>query len=377
MKKKKSIFLAGFCCAATLAFWGTTETVAATPASAVEWVHSKEGQHVDFDNIYGAQCVDLICQYIFDFWGVRTRGNAIDFAYQTLPDALERIEPSATPQPGDIAVFSSSHPAGHVVIVTNVTETHITYGEQNVAGSDNGGPTQITTVTRERFKQRVVALIRSKASGQAGWRLDNNTWYYTTTTGALAKGWLRVDGTWYLFDQSGAMKTGWQQEGGHWYFLEDSGAMKTGWITYSGRECYLLPGGQMAIGWQAIDGHWYYFDPYGYKHTGWLQLADKSAYLETDGKMVTGWHTINGVRHHFNQSGYASNGWQIVDGYWYAFTDKGIPQTGWIAYDGKQCYLQEDGKMVIGQHTINGRSLYFNPSGYLTINGTLVAEVPQ
>ncbi|MCR5019594.1 RICIN domain-containing protein [Ruminococcus sp.] len=89
-----------------------------TQAEALNWVRSMVGKSVDYDGIYGAQCVDLVKAYC-SYLGVTTvaTGNAKDYATNNLPKGWTRVK-GGTPQPGDILVFSgsSSNQYGHVAI---------------------------------------------------------------------------------------------------------------------------------------------------------------------------------------------------------------------------------------------------------------------
>ena len=89
-----------------------------TAQEALAWVRSQLGKSLDYDGVYGAQCVDLI-KYYYDYLGCASyaRGNGADYASNTLPSGWARYK-GAQPQPGDILVYgaSSSNPYGHVAI---------------------------------------------------------------------------------------------------------------------------------------------------------------------------------------------------------------------------------------------------------------------
>ena len=89
-----------------------------TAQEALAWVRSQLGKSLDYDGVYGAQCVDLI-KYYYDYLGCASyaRGNGADYATNTLPSGWARYK-GAQPQPGDILVYSgtSDNPNGHVAI---------------------------------------------------------------------------------------------------------------------------------------------------------------------------------------------------------------------------------------------------------------------
>ena len=90
-----------------------------TQQEAVNWAISQIGQKLDYDGVYGAQCVDLI-KYYYAYLGVSpVTGNGADYAYNSLPAGWTRIQNYSgfIPQPGDIAVWTGGY--GHVSIVTS------------------------------------------------------------------------------------------------------------------------------------------------------------------------------------------------------------------------------------------------------------------
>ena len=103
-----------------------------TAQEALTWVRSQLGKSLDYDGVYGAQCVDLI-KYYYDYLGCASyaRGNGADYASNALPSGWTRHK-GAQPQPGDIIVYgaSSSNPYGHVAIYES---DYVTY-HQNFNG---------------------------------------------------------------------------------------------------------------------------------------------------------------------------------------------------------------------------------------------------
>ena len=118
MKKRMlSLMLAVLMVVCLLPTTALAATAGHTAADAIAWAQSQVGQSLDYDGVYGAQCVDLICYY-YQYLGQRSPGgNGCDYATNRLPDGWQRIK-GAQPQPGDILVYSgnSENPYGHVGI---------------------------------------------------------------------------------------------------------------------------------------------------------------------------------------------------------------------------------------------------------------------
>lgn len=64
----------------------------------------------------------------------------------------------------------------------------------------------------------------------AGWLLDEGTWFYASSSGKIETGWLKLDGTWYYLDpiQGGAMLVGSYKVGSTFYHAYPSGALAVG-----------------------------------------------------------------------------------------------------------------------------------------------------
>ena len=107
-----------------------------TREEAVNWVYSQEGDYLDYDGAYGAQCVDLI-KYYYDYFGVAgyAKGNAYTYATNSLPPNWTRIQNTAdfVPEPGDIAVWTSAvgSGAGHVAIILSADVHSFVSMDQN------------------------------------------------------------------------------------------------------------------------------------------------------------------------------------------------------------------------------------------------------
>lgn len=109
-----------------------------TRAEAVAWAKAQSGKKLDYDGVYGAQCVDLI-KYYYQYLGATVLGgNAITYADNKLPEGWSRISFNANVkdvQPGDIAVWTGTA-TGHVAIVVSADANGFDVAEQNY----NEGP---------------------------------------------------------------------------------------------------------------------------------------------------------------------------------------------------------------------------------------------
>jgi len=111
---------------------------ARTQNEAVSWATSQIGKGLDYDGIYGNQCVDLI-KYYYAYFGVANyaRGNANAYADNALPAGWQRVTNNY--QPGDIAVWKTNHRCGtcntgalgHVGIITSADSVGFNAVNQN------------------------------------------------------------------------------------------------------------------------------------------------------------------------------------------------------------------------------------------------------
>lgn len=87
-----------------------------TQQEALNWVRNQVGKGIDYDGIYGNQCVDLIKAY-YAYLGVSpVGGNGSDYTSNSLPSGWQRIK-GASPKPGDILVYTGGYNNyGHVAI---------------------------------------------------------------------------------------------------------------------------------------------------------------------------------------------------------------------------------------------------------------------
>ena len=102
---------------------------------AVKWAYAQEGKFLDYDKVYGAQCVDLV-HYYYAYFGKASyaTGNGCDFVNNKLPDGWTRIKntPDFVPQPGDIAVWGKElSQYGHVAIILSADVHSFVSMDQN------------------------------------------------------------------------------------------------------------------------------------------------------------------------------------------------------------------------------------------------------
>ena len=118
IKKALCLLVLIFSVALALPVTANASTNGHTAQEALAWAKAQVGKSLDYDGVYGAQCVDLI-KYYYDFLGCASyaRGNGCDYATNALPSGWARYQ-GAQPQPGDILVYSgnASNPYGHVAI---------------------------------------------------------------------------------------------------------------------------------------------------------------------------------------------------------------------------------------------------------------------
>lgn len=154
-----------------------------TQEEAVRWAleQSESRKSLDYDGLYGAQCVDLIAYY-YQYLGTQTPGgNAIDYANNKLPDGWRRE--TSDYQPGDIAVWYANFngttvtgPNGHVAIITSIEEQYIYVVDQN--GYDNKGYCAVHKYSMDGIQ----CVIRPdfSSSGDSTDNLVNNSYIFTS-----------------------------------------------------------------------------------------------------------------------------------------------------------------------------------------------------
>lgn len=139
MKRKKSIVMfLGFILMLSTIAGISIKAEAATQSDAVAWANAQIGKGLDYDGVYGNQCVDLI-KYYYAYFGYANyaMGNANAYITNNLPPGWTRVYGNY--QPGDIAVWKVNHSCGtcttgeygHVGIITSADATGFNAVNQN------------------------------------------------------------------------------------------------------------------------------------------------------------------------------------------------------------------------------------------------------
>lgn len=253
--------------------------------------HADAGTGVDYDKMYGYQCADVTCYGIYEHFGTRLWGNAIDLLRSAESAGLQVVYGAQYPKAGWF--FVKNFVAGDGV---NYGHTGLVYEdsdgstiktiEQNIDGNldylEVGGPCRYN----ERSVDSIVGYIVPPEEDESGWQKNDTGYWYVKEGGSYPKDkFEKIDGTWYYFDGSGYMLADrWHKHSdGNWYWFDNSGAMATGW--------------------KKIADKWYYFDVKGAMKTGWVKYKDTWYYLDAkEGAMVsnafiqsadgTGWYYI-------------------------------------------------------------------------------------
>lgn len=129
------------------------------------------GRRVDYDKVYGYQCVDLIKQYLAEEYGLKPGawGNAIDYWYSTNAEILKKFDRLSTSsaRQGDIVIFKgvNGNPYGHIGIADAsagiLTSTVL---EQNGSSGNGAGVGGDAIRTRAITKSRIVGVLRPKVA---------------------------------------------------------------------------------------------------------------------------------------------------------------------------------------------------------------------
>lgn len=138
-KKRKTVsIILAFAVMLTTMLGNVTVAEAATQNDAVAWAKAQIGKGLDYDGVYGNQCVDLI-KYYYNYFGVAgyAMGNASAYISNALPSGWTRVYSGY--QPGDVAVWKTNHSCntcgttslGHVGIITSVSGTKFSAVNQN------------------------------------------------------------------------------------------------------------------------------------------------------------------------------------------------------------------------------------------------------
>lgn len=101
-------------------------SAAHTREESVNWAIAQIGKGLDYDHMYGNQCVDLI-KYYYDYLGHGgyAKGNAYEYKTNALPPGWVRVYGNY--QPGDVAVWKTNH----VAIITSADSVGFNAVNQN------------------------------------------------------------------------------------------------------------------------------------------------------------------------------------------------------------------------------------------------------
>lgn len=95
----------------------------------------KSSAWLETEGGHGYQCTELASRYMHFQFGVPTHWG-IDVAEQMCDVTVAGVEHTSSPMHGDLIVLPGS--AGHVAVIDDVTSTHVTVVQQNVAGEPTG-----------------------------------------------------------------------------------------------------------------------------------------------------------------------------------------------------------------------------------------------
>lgn len=118
-----------------------------------QWVSSTIGRGIDWDGVYGVQCVDLVNHYVKNVLNINPVmiGNAIEFynKRKSSPFLYNNFSwisntPEFIPNKGDIGVFKTKSGFGHVCVCTGEGTTSCFYSyDQNYPASKHEPMTKI------------------------------------------------------------------------------------------------------------------------------------------------------------------------------------------------------------------------------------------
>ena len=139
----------------------------------IEFIEKYLGKKVDFDGVYGAQCVDLFRQYTKDVLGIRehtgscvTTGGAVDLFqdYNTMPLEKKYFIRSTQKnwKSGDVLIWgpTDKNKYGHVAILI----AYFSDGSKFLVFEQNG-ITQAGAEIRVRDRTNLLGYLRKKTGG--------------------------------------------------------------------------------------------------------------------------------------------------------------------------------------------------------------------
>lgn len=129
-----------------------------------EFINKYINRKIDFDNAYGAQCVDVFRQYCKDVLNIPHTG-AVEGAkdlflnYDKLPLEKKYFKKVENINYGDIVIWNSTkkNPYGHIAIAISSTPSEIIVFEQN-------GFTQEGALINSRTKDNLLGILRFRSS---------------------------------------------------------------------------------------------------------------------------------------------------------------------------------------------------------------------
>ena len=111
-----------------------------------EFLNKWCGKKCDFDNAFGAQCVDLFRQYCHEVYEIEHTGSVngakeLYSRYDDLPKEqkyFERVENFKDFKPFQWVVFTNTqyNPYGHVALIVSITDDNMLVFEQNGFSQD-------------------------------------------------------------------------------------------------------------------------------------------------------------------------------------------------------------------------------------------------
>ena len=243
--------------------------------TAQAFIDQYNGKVIDYDGVYGAQCVDgfkIFCKWIGAPVLPTKTGWADGYWYYNsqYADYVQYIHDPNKLKKGDWLFWAkgSSCKQSHVGMFVSYAGN----GCGTIFGQNQGGNGGFTTV---KIRLDILGAFRFNAlkEGTPMWKKNSTGWWYERADGSYpANAWEQIDDKWYHFNKDGYMETGWIYTGKKWYFLKDDGAMATGWINDKEK--------------------WYYLNDQGAMQTGWIQDKNKWYYFGKDGAMFVGKHTV-------------------------------------------------------------------------------------
>lgn len=118
-----------------------------------QWVEENLGKGIDYDNVFGVQCVDLIKSFVKNVLGVipQSIGNAIEYYNKRNTSSYLKknfkwidYKKNFVPAKGDICVFTTKSGKGHVSIATGKGNAKYFYSyDQNYPRGQNEPMTEI------------------------------------------------------------------------------------------------------------------------------------------------------------------------------------------------------------------------------------------